>query len=199
MSVAPPARDGIEEARDAVRHDVRGVEEAEELDQRGDETRPARLMAGAQAGAVVAEEVLVEQDQVAPVGIGLELSGASVHGPSALLVTQEQTREPLGDLSRHLEQGYALAGAGWTLHGEVVAVEGVEIQEPADEQHVHREPDGATPIGVAAEETARGFGRLVVDAIDVATHRERVRVVPVIARERADAERAQELVLVEHV
>src|SRR5262249_38309595 len=141
---------------------MRGIEEAEEMDQPGDETSPARLMAGAQAGAVVAVEVLVEQDQVAPMRIGLEFSGASVDGASALLVAKEQTREPLGDLSRDLEQGYVLAGARRTLHGELVAVEGVEIQEPADEQHVHRKPDGPPPVGVAAEETARRLRRLVV-------------------------------------
>src|SRR5262245_30955333 len=168
------------------------------MDQPADEAGPARLMAGAQAGAVVAVEVLVEQDQVAPVRIGLEFSSAAVYGASALLVAQERTREPLGDFSRDLEQGHALPGARRTLHGEVVAVEGVESQEPADEQHVHREPDGAPPVGVAAEEAARRLGRLVVDPVDVTTDREGIRIFPVIARERADAERAQELVLVEH-
>src|SRR5262245_55152295 len=96
MSVAPSARSVFVEARDAVRHDARGIENAEELDQPSDETRPARLMAGAQARAVVAVEVLVEQDQVAPVRVRLEFSGASVDGASALLVAQEQTREAQG-------------------------------------------------------------------------------------------------------
>src|SRR5262249_4045795 len=47
-------------------------------DQCGHGSRPSRLMAGADAGTVVAVEVLVEQDQVAPVGVGLELGGTAV-------------------------------------------------------------------------------------------------------------------------
>ena len=42
------------------------------LQQLGDQAGPAGLMAGAEPGAVVAVEVFVEQDQVAPVRIGLE-------------------------------------------------------------------------------------------------------------------------------
>src|SRR5215470_2938916 len=178
---APPHRRVFVEARHAVRQDMRGVYEAEELDQPGHEARPARLVTGAEAGALVTVEVFIEQEQIAPVRIGLEFSGAPVYGTSALLVTQERTHETLGDLARDLEEGHELAGAGRTLHRELVAVEGVEIQEPTDEEHVHRKPDGASPVGVAAEETARGLGGLVVDAIDVAADRKGVRVLPVIA------------------
>src|SRR5262249_28776296 len=160
---------------------MRGVDEPEELDQSGDETRPARLVTGAEAGAVVAVEVLVEQEQVSPVWIRLEFPGAPVRGTGALLVTQERTHETLGDFSSNLEQVHALAGARRALHREVVAIKRVQIQEPADDEHVHREPDGSPPVRVAAEETARGLGRLVVDAVDVAADREGVRVLPVIA------------------
>ena len=48
----------------------------------GDEAGPPGLVAGAEAGAVVAVEVLVEQDQVAPVRIVLEL-GACRRRPAA--------------------------------------------------------------------------------------------------------------------
>src|SRR5262249_42167920 len=156
------------EARHAVRQEMRGVYEAEELDQPGHEARPARLVTGAEAGALVTVEVFIEQEQIAPVRIGLEFSGAPVHGTSALLVTQERTHETLPDFSSDLEQGHALAGARRALHREVIAVEGIEIQEPADQEHVHRKPDGAPPVRVAAEETARGVGGLIVDAVDVA-------------------------------
>ena len=58
-----------------------------------DDPGPAGLVARAEAGAVVAVEVFVEQDVVAPVRIVLELLGAAVHRPPAVLVAQEDARE----------------------------------------------------------------------------------------------------------
>ena len=49
----------------------------------GHDAGPARLVAGAEPGAVVAVEILVEQDVVAPVRIVLELLGAAVDRPPA--------------------------------------------------------------------------------------------------------------------
>ena len=46
------------------------------VDERGDERRPAGLMRCAQARACVAVEILVEQNQILPVRIFLELSAA---------------------------------------------------------------------------------------------------------------------------
>ena len=89
--------------------DTLGIQQAEELDELGHDPGPAGLVAGAQPGAVVAVEVLVEQDVVAPVGIGLELLRAAVDGSPAVLVTQEDPGEPVGDLLAHLEEVHHLA------------------------------------------------------------------------------------------
>ena len=70
---------------------------------------PAGLVARAEPGAVVAVEVLVEEDVVAPVGIGLELLRAAVDGSPAVLVAQEDAGEPVGDLLGHLEEVHHLA------------------------------------------------------------------------------------------
>ena len=43
------------------------------LDHARHQPRPARLMAGAKARAVIAVEILVEEDVIPPVRIGLEL------------------------------------------------------------------------------------------------------------------------------
>ncbi len=43
-------------------------------------------MAGAQPGAVVSVEVLEKEDEVAPVGVGLELLDPAVDRPPAVLV-----------------------------------------------------------------------------------------------------------------
>src|SRR5215471_15628177 len=52
---------------------LRCVEVAKHLYQAGHEAGPSGLMAGAQASSIVAVEVFVEEDVIAPVRIGLEL------------------------------------------------------------------------------------------------------------------------------
>jgi len=48
--------------------DPRGVEEAKELDEFGHESCPTGLVTGAQPGTIVAMEIFIEVDVVAPVG-----------------------------------------------------------------------------------------------------------------------------------
>ena len=79
-------------------------------------------MTGAQPGAVVAVEVLVEQDMIAPVRIVLERRRAAVDRPVTIRVAQEDPFEAAGDLLRHLEQVHHVARTGRALHLEVVAV-----------------------------------------------------------------------------
>ena len=129
------------------------------------EVRPAGLVRRPEAGAVVALEVLVEQDQVAPVGVGLERLCATVDRPPPRGVPQEDGRQPVGQLLGHREQGQPPARPGRALHGEVVPVVGVELQEGPDEQDVHREPHRPPPVGVAAEHARRRLGRLVRDGV----------------------------------
>src|SRR5262249_45216732 len=72
--------------------DVRGAEDvgrlhaAEVVNQESHQARPSRLVAGANAGAVIAVKVFIEQQAVAPVRIRLELRGASEHGPAPAAV-----------------------------------------------------------------------------------------------------------------
>src|SRR5262245_61987575 len=51
---------------------------AEEIEQDGDNAGPSGLVAGAEPGAVVSVEVFVEQNEIPPVLVILELRGASV-------------------------------------------------------------------------------------------------------------------------
>ena len=66
-----------------------------------------------EAGPVVPVEVLVEENQVTPVRVLLELRGAAVDGAAPALVPQEEAGEPPRDLLRHLEERHPFAGAGW--------------------------------------------------------------------------------------
>ncbi len=66
-----------------------GIQKAVKLDEFGHESGPASLMAGTEPGAIVAVEVFVEQDVIAPVGIALELLRSAVHRTLATLVAVE--------------------------------------------------------------------------------------------------------------
>ena len=62
------------------------------LHELGDDTRPTRLMAGADSRTGISVEVFVEEHQVTPVRVGLELFEISEHWPAALVVLEEDAR-----------------------------------------------------------------------------------------------------------
>ena len=74
------------------------------LDQAGDQPRPARLVAGTEADAAVAMEVLMEQDQIAPVGVLLEDRAMGIDGALSSLPRQEQGDQAPPQLLGHLLQ-----------------------------------------------------------------------------------------------
>src|SRR5713226_7147667 len=67
-------------------------------EQLGDRARPACLVAGPEARPVVAVEVLVEEQHVAPVRIALELLGAAEDGPPAVGPDEEEAIQAPRDL-----------------------------------------------------------------------------------------------------
>src|SRR6476659_35255 len=75
-----------------------GLDVAEELDQGCRQPGPSGLVTGADTGAVVAVEVLVEENQIAPVRVGLELFRAAIDRSLALLVSEKDLRESPGQL-----------------------------------------------------------------------------------------------------
>src|SRR5271167_5173961 len=95
------------------------VETTEKFDQLCDHAGPTGLMTGPEARAVIAVEVLVEQDVILPVGIGLEFLRASVHRPPAGFIPQEDPLQTVGNFPSYLEQVHQLARAGGTLDLEV--------------------------------------------------------------------------------
>src|SRR5262249_33242112 len=96
------------------------------LDELGDQPRPA-LMTGADTGALVAVEVLVKQQQIAPVRIGLKPLGGPMHRPRAVTAAQEQPHETAGELGGDIPEVQQAMRAARTLDFEVVAVEVVEL------------------------------------------------------------------------
>src|ERR1700756_358000 len=65
------------------------VDTPEQIQQRCDETRPACLMTGTEPRTVVAVEILVEQDQVTPMRVVLELGRSAVDGATSIRITQK--------------------------------------------------------------------------------------------------------------
>ena len=59
---------------------------------------PSRLMARAQSFAGVAVKILVEQNQVTPVRVVLELGTIAVDRASTFLILEEQCDEPMREL-----------------------------------------------------------------------------------------------------
>src|SRR4051812_10087259 len=68
------------------------------LDHASDHTGPARLVARADAGAIVAVEILVEEDQILPVRVFLKLRRAAVDRAAAVVAPHEDTDQAARDL-----------------------------------------------------------------------------------------------------
>src|SRR5271166_6599640 len=115
-----------------------GVERAENLDQLGDDAGPAGLMAGAKARSGVAVEVLVEENMISPVRIGLELIRVGEGGTAAILVAKEDPRQAIRQLFAHLEEVHHPARSGRALDSETVAVVEIVLDQRADDEPVDR-------------------------------------------------------------
>src|SRR5689334_4215431 len=87
-----------------------------------DDARPAGLMTRAQARAVVAMEIFVKQDAVAPVRIFLDLLLAAIHWPATVLVFKEDALKAVRDLFGHLVKIHLPPRAGRAFHSKVIPV-----------------------------------------------------------------------------
>src|SRR5262249_23489792 len=103
------------------------------VDVPGRQTRPARLVTGADARAIVAVEILVEQDQITPVRIGLEFFHRSINRPATFRIAQKDIAQAPRDLIGNLPQGELLTGTLRTLNFELVAIVRVESSQRLDQ------------------------------------------------------------------
>src|SRR5215471_10677381 len=175
-----------------------GVGGRKQMHAAGDDTGPAGLMAGAEAGAVVAVKVLVERQVITPVWVLLKRAGTPVDWPSAMVVPQKDADQPALDLLGDLIQIHLSARARGTFDREIIAVISVILQQAPDDQGVDGRPDRSAPVGVAAEHTGVGLGRQVRHPIFLVPHTENKRMLGMIAGQGANAVGAEELLLVEH-
>src|SRR5215831_14799538 len=76
---------------------------------------------------------------------------------------------------------------------------GILVDQSADEHELHRHPDRSSPVGVAPKHPAVRIARDIANAVLLSASVKDIGVFGVEARQRANPERTQELVLVEHV
>src|SRR5580658_7169135 len=74
------------------------------LDQFGDEGGPAGLVTRADAGAVIAMEIFVKEQQISPVRIALENFGAARDGTPPVLAANKNMNEAAGDFGGHFPE-----------------------------------------------------------------------------------------------
>src|SRR4051794_9040057 len=146
-------------------------------------------MAGPDAGAVVAVEVLMEQDVVTEMLIGLEFRNITKNRSLPGLVPKEDVRESPRDFLGNLPQIHQVAGAGRAFHLEVVPVIVVKLLQRLDQKVVDRKPNWASPVGVSAEKPRGRFGRLIIDAMLGPIHLQYVRHILEVTGKSADAVR----------
>src|SRR5262249_15126204 len=127
------------------------IELAEDFDQRRHQPSPSGLMAGADAGTIVAMEIFVEQQVIPPVRIVLEFLGAAEYWPQPILFAQKDPLQPIGDRASDLEQVHDVARASRTFDPEFVAIVQIILHQRADQQHVDGHPNWPAPVRVAAE------------------------------------------------
>src|SRR5271165_1217330 len=135
------------------------------LHQLRDYAGPSGLVAGSNSGSRIAVEVLMEQNQIAPVRIGLELFEIAEHRPAAFFIAKKNVRHAARQFSRHFPQGHCLSRSGGELNLKVVAQVVMKLLERLDQQVVQREPNGATPVGIPAEQSSRRLAGVIIHAV----------------------------------
>src|ERR1700683_1093621 len=168
------------------------------FDQLGHQAGPPSLMTCAEAGAVVAMKVLVEQNQISPVRIVLEYFGSTVDGPAAVVATQERTDHTARKFGGPLPQIAVFPGASRAFNLEILAIVMMKLLQRLDQEIVHGKPDGPAPVRISAEHRVGRFRGFVLHATGMAVDGHLVGMIEVVARQCADAIGGQKLSLVEH-
>src|SRR5215469_3928561 len=141
------------------------VQDPEDFNQFCNRCSPSRLVTCSESCAVIAVEVLIKENVVAPVRISLEFLGSSVHGPTAMLIPKKYSNEPIRDLLAHLEQVHQFARTCRTFNFEIVSVVSVKGQETPHEKNVNWHPHRPPPIGIATKHAGVGLSREITHPV----------------------------------
>src|SRR5262245_29893535 len=86
------------------------------LQQSRSERRPTGLMACAKTAAGFAMEVFMEQNQITPIGVEAVFFNTSMTRARAILIRQEDAREPARKLLRNFLERKHFPRTYWTLY-----------------------------------------------------------------------------------
>ena len=103
------------------------------LNQFGDQRGPTGLMAGADAGAVIAMEIFVKGHEIAPVRVVLKFLGAAENRPASVS-SRRKIFVSRCEISPAVSQRFDhSAGAGGTLDFVLIAVEKMKFLQRFDQ------------------------------------------------------------------
>src|SRR5580698_3053802 len=148
-------------------------------------------MTGSQTGAAVSIKVLVEQHEVAPVWIGLELFEFTENRTPTVFIAKKYPRQPAGELGRYFPQRQHFPTSGRELNLKIVPQIVMKLLERFNQQIVQWEPHRSSPVGVSAEQPGGRFARFVVDAVLCAICADYVRMLAMKLRQGTNAVRGE--------
>ena len=128
-----------------------------------DQPRPACLMGGAEAPAIIGVKVFKEEKIIFEVRIGRQFGMALEHGALAVWTDKKKRGDPARQLVGHSFEGEHLTRTRWAFDEEIVAIIMVKLADGFDEEKVDWHPDGASPVGIPAEDPIMRFGGPVID------------------------------------
>ena len=108
-------------------------------------------MGSSDAPAVVAVEIFVERNALPIVGIRLQLRVLAQDRTIPLAVLEENARQPLGQFGGYFFDGNKMPRSGRAFDFEIIAVIVMKLLQRLDDEKIERKPNGAAPIGIAAE------------------------------------------------
>src|SRR6185295_11029640 len=130
----------------------------------------------------VSMKVLVEENQILPVRIMLELVRGSMNRPQSVTVAQKRSSKPPRDLLRNLPQCKEGSRACRTFDFVIFTEIVVELLKRFDDQEVHWKPDGTSPVGIPAKQAGARFSRLVFEPMLGRAEPQHVRMIFVVSR-----------------
>src|SRR5215469_12093746 len=168
-----------------------------DLNEARHESGPTGLMTCPDSSAVVAMKVFIEENQIPPVRVVLELLMTAVNRSLSLL-TGENADQAARELGRDLLQIHHLARAGGALYLEIRPKIAMPAVKGVNEDKVDREPNWAAPVGVTAKHSGVGLSRFVGNPEGLTIDGEAVGLVVVVPREGTDAVIAEKLLRFQH-
>ncbi len=103
-------------------------------------------------------------------GVQLQLRLVAQHRPFSHAVPQKDARHAMCKFGCNLVERQKMSRSGWAFHFEVLAIVVMELLQRLDDEEIEREPDGPTPVGIAAELPRLRFGRGVAHRLVHVAH-----------------------------